>query len=215
MRYVAFFAAIPLAVALMFAIPATDCSAQLLLNEIVADPASDWDGDGSVGSRADEWVEIINAGTSSIDLSAYRLGDLSGGYSWRYGFDGSLAPGDVLLVYGSAAQVWQSENGFSAVGLSLNNTGDTVYLYRVEGGDTTVADSYAYLTHEVADDRAAGRSSPAPGAWIVFDALNPYSGETPPLGNGCVPTPALANECIPEVPVKGATWGAIKHRYDG
>jgi len=215
MRYVAFFLAISLAMAFSLIIPATECSAQLLLNELIADPASDWDGDGSVGSRADEWVEVINAGTSSIDLSAYRLGDLSGGYSWRYGFNGSLAPGDVLLVYGSAAQVWQSENGFSAVGLSLNNAGDTVYLYRIEGADTVVADSYAYQTHEVVDDRATGRTSPAPGVWVVFDALNPYSGTTLPLGNGCVPTPALANECTPEVPVEGATWGSIKYRYDG
>ena len=57
MRYVAFFLAISLAMAFTLIIPATECSAQLLLNELIADPASDWDGDGSVGSRADEWVE--------------------------------------------------------------------------------------------------------------------------------------------------------------
>jgi hypothetical protein len=214
MRNVAFFVAISVAIMSLFCFPAAECSAELLLNEILADPASDWDGDGSVGSRADEWVEVINAGSSSIDLSDYRLGDLSGGYEWRYGFNGSLAPGEVVLVYGSAAQVWQSEHGFSAVGLSLNNAGDTVFLYRIDAADTTVVDSYAYQTHEVADDRSAGRTSPAPGEWVIFDALNPYTGDNPPLGNGCVPTPALANECTPEVPVKGATWGAIKHRYD-
>ena len=83
------------------------------------------------------------------------------------------------------------------------------------GADTVVVDSYAYLSHEVVDDRATGRTSPAPGVWVVFDALNPYSGTTLPLGNGCVPTPALANDCTPEVPVEGATWGSIKYRYDG
>ena len=213
MRNVAFFMAFLVSLALFVGVPASESSAQLLLNEILADPATDWDGDGSVGSRADEWVEITNAGSSTIDLSKYRVGDLSGGYSWRYGFSGTLEPGGVLIVYGSGAQSWQSENGFPAMGLSLNNGGDTVFLYEIQGSDTLVADSYAYVPHEVLDDRTTGRMPDNPHEWRVFDGLNPYTGTKLPLGTGCDPTPGLVNECDPEVPVEGASWGAIKQKF--
>lgn len=213
MRNVAFFLTCLIAAALAAGAFPVDSAAQLRLNEILADPATDWDGDGSVGSRADEWVEVINAGTSAIDMSKYRLGDLSGGTSWRFGFSGTLEPGAVLVVYGSTAQTWQSENGFPAMGLSLNNSGDTVFLYAIEGADTVVADSYAYLTHEVTDDRATGRLDSNPEEWRIFDGMNPYSGETPPTGTGCYPTPGLTNTCVPQLPVEGATWGSVKHKF--
>jgi len=213
MRNVAFFLSLVLVSALLSGFAVRHARAQLLLNEILADPASDWDGDATVGSRADEWVEVINAGTSSIDLSAYRLGDLSGGYSWRYGFGGTLQPGAVVIVYGSTALVWESANGFPAVGLSLNNTGDTVLLYKIEGTDTLVADTYGYLAHESLDDRATGRMRRNVSEWRVFDGLNPYTGTKPPLGTGCSPSPGLVNNCEPRVPVEESTWGAIKELF--
>jgi hypothetical protein len=210
MRNVAFFLPILCVVSAVVAFPAGKAAAQLVLNEILADPASDWDGDGTVGSKTDEWVEVINTGPSTIDLSVYRLGDLSGGYTWRYGFSGTLPSGGILLVTGTSSLAWQTENGYSAAGLSLNNTGDTVFLYRIAGPDTLVADSYAYLAHEVLDDRSTGRSMDDISQWRVFDALNPYSGTNPPLGSGCSPSPALPNVCGPLVPVEDKTWGAIK-----
>lgn len=189
-------------------------TAQVLINEILADPVVDWDGDGSVSSKDDEWVEIVNVGPAPVDLSCYRLTDAAGGFSWRYGFTGSLAPGATAVVYGSDAVAWESANGFSTVGLSLNNGGDTVYLYDTAGGDTTVVDSYTYDSFAVVDDRSVGRSPDGSPNWSVFDALNPYTGSTPPLGNGCAPSPGLPNDCTTTVPVEHSTWGAIKQMYE-
>ncbi len=213
MRIVAFFLSFLFVFVFLTPFPFSHAWAQVLVNEILADPASDWDGDGTLGSKNDEWVEVINSGASGVDLSAYRLGDLSGGYSWRYGFSGILQPGAVLIVYGSDSQVWESANGFTAAGLSLNNTGDTVLLYKIEGSDTTVADSYTYVAHEALDDRSTGRMTDNAAEWRVFDALNPYSGSNPPLGTGCSPSPGLVNECEPLVPVEATTWGAIKEMF--
>ncbi|MDH3216519.1 MAG: lamin tail domain-containing protein [Candidatus Krumholzibacteria bacterium] len=190
--------------------PPSQGDTQIRLNEILADPASDWDGDGAVSSRSDEWVEIINVGTSIIDISSYRLGDLSGGTSWRFGFDGTVAPGEVRLVFGSESVAWETANGFPAFGLSLNNAGDAVFLYDVAGGDTIVVDQYAYSAFETEDDRATGRLPDGVGDWFIFDALNPYPGTTPPLGNGCAPTPGHDNVCQGSVPVEETTWGAVK-----
>jgi hypothetical protein len=66
--YVAIFCAFAIAVA-------APAAAQIQLNEILADPASDWDGDGTTNSRSDEWVEVVNVGTTTVDLSTYRLSD--------------------------------------------------------------------------------------------------------------------------------------------
>ncbi|NIM19069.1 MAG: hypothetical protein GTO51_01645 [Candidatus Latescibacteria bacterium] len=189
----------------------TSSFAQLRLNEILADPASDWDGDGEVGSKADEWVEIINVGTTVIDLSKYRLTDLSGSYNWRYAFSGTLGPAEIAVVYGSEVVRWQSENGISTYGLSLNNSGDTVYLYEVSVSDTVEADRYAYLSHEVLDDRAVGRRPDGTGDWVIFDGLNPYSGTKPPPATGCNPSPGMPVSCA--TPVEKITWGIVKTLY--
>jgi hypothetical protein len=187
-------------------------AAQIQLNEILADPNSDWDGSGAVDSKADEWLEITNVGDTPVDLGAYRITDESAGTDWRFALSGTLAPGEVRVFYGSAVVAWQQANGVSAFGLSLNNSGDTVYLYRVAGADTTVVDSYAYVTNEVKDDRSVGRLPNGTGAWVLFDALNPYTGTSPPVATGCMPSPGLPADCH-TTPTEVSTWGSVKSQY--
>jgi hypothetical protein len=206
MRFVAFFC-----LSLLLFFVAAPCAAQVCLNEILADPASDWNGDGEVNSRTDEWIEIVNTGSSTVDLSAYRIGDLSGGMDYRFAFSGTLGAGGILVVYGSEVVQWQSDNGVSTYGLSLNNSGDTVSLYRISGTDTAVVDDYAYGAHEVQDDRAVGRRPDGSGAWVLFDGLNPYSGTLPPESTGCLPSPGAPTACT--TPTVETTWGEVKSLY--
>jgi hypothetical protein len=186
-------------------------SAQIRVNEILADPGIDWNGDGTVNSKGDEWVEIINAGSTPLDITNYRLGDESGGYAWRFAFSGTLSPGEILLVFGSDAVAWQTESSYPAYGLSLNNSGDTVYLYKVTESDTLLEDSYAYAAFAVQDDRSVGRNPNSPEDWVIFDGLNPYGGETAPFGTGCNPSPGFPNSCV--TPMQRTSWGVLKSRY--
>jgi hypothetical protein len=196
---------------LIITIAAAGCPAQVRLNEILADPVTDWNGDGEVNSKMDEWIEIINIGPSSVDLSGYRLGDLAGGTAWRFAFDGSLGAGDIRVVYGSEVVQWQADHGVSTNGLSLNNSGDSVFLYRLAGADTSVIDKYAYGAHEVLDDRAIGRRPDGVGGWVLFDGLNIYTGSLPPPGTGCMPSPGVPTVCT--TPAEEHTWGSIKSLY--
>ena len=182
--------------------------AQIVINEICADPASDWDGDGEYNFRNDEWIEVANAGDTAVDLSAYLVSDGDGEPVWRYGFAGVLDPGGVRVVYGSESKAWEQSFGFPVYGLSLNNSGDRVSLYRITGTDTVLADTYVYTAHAAADDRSVGRDAEAAGGWIIFDALNPCSDSCDPPGNGCVPTPGTPNDCITSS--RSGSWGAIK-----
>lgn len=182
-----------------------------LLNEVMADPASDWNGDGAYSYRDDEWVEIVNPGPGSIDLAGYFLADESGGRV--YGFDGVLAPGAARVVYGAEAVAWESAHGESATGLRLGNDGDTVQLLQEIGGALQVVDVYGYNTYEAEDDRASGRNPDGGADWQLFDALNPYTGTVPPLGNGKAPTPGMPNSGDPPSPGETGTWGRIKALY--
>ncbi len=182
--------------------------AQVVLNEILADPASDWDGDGVVNFRDDEWIEVTNLGTSTVALSSYLVADGEGEPVWRYGYAGVLAPGGVRVVYGSESKAWQQANDFPVYGLSLNNAGDRVSLYRITGTDTVLADAYTYTALVADDDRSVGREAGATGIWRIFDLLNPCSDSCDPAGNGCMPTPGSSNECITSAQTE--SWSAIK-----
>ncbi len=183
--------------------------ATLVLNEFLAGPATDWNGSGAVSTRDDEWVEVYNAGATVVDLSSYLLTD--GDLVPRYAFSGTLAPGGWHVVYGSDSYAWEKAVGQPAYGLSLGNSGDTVMLWQVAGAETVLVDSYAYRAHEAASDRAVGRRVDG-GEWALLDALDPYTGTTPPLGTGCAPSPGVTNLCG-DTPALTSTWGRIKSLY--
>src|SRR5262249_23538037 len=99
--------------------PAVPCD--VLLNEILAGPPRDWNGDGTVSSRDDEWVEIVNLGATAADLSGYLLSDADS--TMRFAFTGLLEAGGHQVIYGLQAVEWQRGNGRAISGLSLNNSG--------------------------------------------------------------------------------------------
>ena len=183
-----------------------------LLNEMMADPAQDWDGDGTYEYRRDEWIEIVNPDLTPLDLAGYYLADDAGGLV--YGFTGTLAPGEVRVVYGSESIAWETANGVSTTGLRLGNDGDTAQLLQMVGGVPVLVDAYTYNTYEAEDDRSSGRMPDGGVEWQLFDALNPYGGSASPPGNGLPPTPGSLNDGgSPPVPTLEANWGQIKALY--
>jgi len=198
---------------LVLALASGAARAQLVLNEILADPASDWNGDGEVDAKLDEWLEVHNTGDEPVHLTEYWVRDGLGDTPHLNLF-GVLEPGGVAVFYGHHAVAWQQENGAGSSGLSLNNGGDTVQLLRTDPADPDnllVVDAKTYLAHEGADDRAAGRL-PDGGVWSLLDGLNPYDGDTEPLGTGCAPTPGAPSDCD-GTPVTPVPWSAVKAHW--
>ncbi len=196
----------------LFAFTAHPACAQtaLRLNEIMAGPARDWNGDGVYSSRDDEWVEVVNTSAATLDVSSFLLTDADS--IARYGFAGSLAGGEHLVVTGKLSLDWERANGKPANGLSLANSGDSVLLWQVVGPDTVLVDGYTFKAHEAAADRASGRVPDGTGTWTLFDGLDPYTGSLVPPGTGCVPTPAQVNVCS-QTPALPASWGRVKSLY--
>jgi len=179
------------------------------ISEILAGPARDWDGSGTFSSRDDEWIEIVNGGAITADLTPFFVTD--GDSIPRFGFSGTLAPGAVLLVTGAMSVNWERATSHPVFGLSLGNSGDKVLLWKVSGADTTLVDGYTYKAHEAAADRAVGRT-PDGSDWKLEDGLDPYTGTLLPGPTGCLPTPGQPNNCG-TVPVKTSTWGRVKSLY--
>lgn len=113
---------------------------------------------------------------------------------------------------GKQSYDWERANGFPAFGFSLANSGDAVLLWQVAAAETLLVDAYTYRTHEAAADRAVGRLPDGNGDWVIFDALNPYTGSTPPAGTGCAPTPGGTNACG-STAARRISWGALKATY--
>ena len=183
---------------------ACDAQAQLLVNELLAAPARDWNSDAVVSSRDDEWVELYNPTNSPILLDGYRIADAD--TSWRMGLTGTLGPHAYRLVFGSESLEWEKATHHTASGLSLNNAGDTIRLWKFTGSDSAQVDVVTYGSNEGGTDRAYGRFPDGASTWKVFDALNPLGS-----GTGCSPSPGTSNGCV--TAVTHPTWGLMRRVY--
>jgi hypothetical protein len=100
------------------------------LNEILPQPATiDWDQNG-VADERDEWVELYNSGTSTVDLSGWSLDDgIDGGTTYTI-LDGTvIGPGGFAVFF-------RKETG-----LVMDDSGGEVRLLGPEG---TVVDTVTY-----------------------------------------------------------------------
>ena len=108
----------------------------VVLNEVLPRPGYDWNEDGVVNTH-DEYIEIINRGTSSINLQGWRLDD-------EYELDSSpytlpnvdLAAGQRIAIFGYTSHI------------ALSDGGDTVRLLKSNG---QIADVITYTVIKAPD----------------------------------------------------------------
>lgn len=113
---------------------APQAQAFVVINEILADPApgllGDANQDGVRSASADEFIELLNYGSQTVDLAGWSLADASAA---RHIFPPQtlLFPYQYLAVFGGGTPhldgvFWQTA---STGTLSLNNGNDTVSLF--------------------------------------------------------------------------------------
>ena len=117
----------------------------LIINEVLADPgASDGDAnnDGVISASEDEFVEMYNSGSSSIDLSGWTMED---GYSERHVFPSGtvIGAGEFLVLFGGGnVDNFNGDAQVSSTGsIGLNNGGDDVII-KNDSGVVVVSLSY-------------------------------------------------------------------------
>ena len=130
-------------------------AATVVINEILADPDAvlgDANGDGTVSTSQDEFVEIVNNGGTDLDVSGWSITD---GFGVRHVFPAatSITAGCAIVVFAGGTPTGLFGGALvqtaSTGSLGLNNGGDVVslldgtnaviatYTYGAEGGNNT------------------------------------------------------------------------------
>ncbi len=144
---------------------------RLVLNEFVPRAGQDWNNDGKI-DVFDEYIEIYNAGVTTINLSGWELDDEADQGSEPYRLPGrSLKPGEHAVYYASVT------------GISLSDGGDTVRLLKPNGD---VSDAYTYGVVKYANQTWCRQ----PDGYIRWnDSCAPSPGL--PNTTGPTPTPVI------------------------
>ena len=78
--------------------------AAVVINEVLADPPSgergDANRDGTRDGSQDEFVEILNTGSESIDISGWKLSDRDSDHPFSFPENTSIAPGEYIVLFG-------------------------------------------------------------------------------------------------------------------
>ncbi len=145
----------------------------LVINEIMAaDNLSDTNCDGSTTDTFDEFIELVNVTSNTLDLAGVTVAETGAPTVPRHVFAAgtTLAPGKAFVVWGGGAPACPGVTQFataSALLLSLNDTGDTVTV--ATGGATPVViASKAFTDPEAAVNVSLNRSPDVTGTTYVL-----------------------------------------------
>ncbi|MBV9774746.1 MAG: lamin tail domain-containing protein [Gemmatimonadetes bacterium] len=156
----------------------TTGSAKVIVNEILAnEPGSDTNG---------EFVELVNVGTASADLSGWTISDGTG-VRHTFASGTTLAAGKAIVVFGGASAIptgLTNAVAASTGGLTLGNSGDSVIL---KNGSGTTQDSFTYPSSLSGTDGVSMNRSPdasATGTFVLHTSISSLSSSAGKHANG-------------------------------
>lgn len=188
---------VTLALALVFAALIAGVSqADVIINEVLFDPASDLtgdaNGDGTRDAANDEFIEIFNTGPSAVDIGGWTLSDDDGG-DFTFAGGTSIAAGEYIVLFGGGTPTGIPGQVFTddgSIGSGLSNAGDLIEL---RDSGAALIDS---LDYNALDD--AGFGSDVALAWdgtqfVDHDTLQPGVLFSPGASNvASIPEPGSA-----------------------
>ncbi|WP_309892767.1 lamin tail domain-containing protein [Archangium sp.] len=158
--------------------PAATSPAQVIINEILAnEPGSD---------VTREFVEIVNVGGASIDISGWKVWDSTAS---RHTFVAGtvLGAGKAIVVFGSSAGVpvgLSNGVGASSGQLNLSNSGEAVSVRNAAG---TTINAYTYSSTLSGTDGVSmnrGPDTSASGSFVLHTSLSTLTSSAGTRANG-------------------------------
>jgi len=130
------------AILLFLCLAASASHGQLIINEVLYDPSNtalegDGNGDGTYDQIQDEFIELVNTGTTDLEVSKYKIFDkvIATGLKTRRHRIGNfiIPPNGAFVVFGGGTAVGSFGGAIVAIdsgtaGLSLGNTGEIIIL---------------------------------------------------------------------------------------
>jgi hypothetical protein len=134
---------------LLFALDESSCTpgsaaqaGQPVFHEVLADPPSGTEGDanrdGERDARAEEFVEIVNAGSRPVCLAGWTIEDAGGRGGHLFPLGSALAPGKAVVVFGGGVPTGgfggaEVQRATSRHGLDLDGAGEVLTLRDAQG----------------------------------------------------------------------------------
>lgn len=156
---------------------------QVLINEY---SCSNISGPLDAYGEHEDWVELYNAGSASVDLTGYYLSDKSGNLTkWQIP-SGSVAAGGHLLVYFSGRGT--VNGGEIHPSFTLSQTNNEWIILTLPNGN--VADSIR-MVHMTKQNHSVGRQTDAGAIWKLFTTPTPGAVNSGAI-NFYTPTPVFS-----------------------
>ena len=149
---------------------------ELIINEIHADPDAtngDSNGDGTVSSTQDEFVELVNNSGGAMDISDWTISDAVGvKHTFESGTTLMKGQGIVVFAGGTPTGTFGGSITNTAGSLNLNNSGDSITVTNSDG--TVVAtDTYG---SEAGDNQSITRDPDLTGSFLKHSAATGADG---------------------------------------
>ncbi|KAA3657588.1 MAG: lamin tail domain-containing protein, partial [Calditrichaeota bacterium] len=154
-------------------------TSSLILNEIHADPAADLagdaNGDGTRDTTDDEFIELVNSGSTPIDLSGWTVSDA---VSVRHIFaDGvSLGVDEALVLFGGGSPTGNFGGATvltaSSGQLGFNNSGETI---TISDSTDAVVIKFTYGS-EAGDNQSISRDPDLTGDFVKHSEIDAAAG---------------------------------------
>ncbi len=171
------------------------------IRQILADPPDDANGDGQRHAYEDEFIELHNAGTDTVDLAGWHLSDDDVPPESRFAFPSAtiLPPGAHLLLFGGGRPTGLGAPAFvddGRIGNGLSNGGDTILLIHANGDTIDRVDGSNWPTQQSAMRPNRGDAFTAhtalygtPYSLPRADAISPDTKSALPAGGSTNSTP--------------------------
>jgi len=139
----------------------------LFINEVMAD--NDTTVEDPVEPEVyEDWVEIYNAGATTIDLGGMYLTDDAGDpYQWQIPSGVTIGPGAYLLFWADDDE----DQGDTHTNFKLSADGEFIGLYESDGNGNVAVDGLTFGSQET--DVSFGRCPDGGEDWMLFAMATP------------------------------------------
>jgi len=135
---------------------------------------TDWNGDGDIGSSSDQYIEIWNPTSASVDVSNWRIDDVANGGSapCMVGWNSTLGPDQRMVFFRENTKIELDYFDGDSVTLS-NSWGDVIHQMSYPAED-----SWWDTPYQLADDGSFPKwGDPSPGVDEPANWTSPSGGE--------------------------------------
>ena len=172
--------------------------AQLIINEVLYDPSNvllegDANGDGVYSQTQDEFIEMVNTGSSSIDISGYQIWDdtLVGTLVYTFPSGTTIPSQGAVVVFGGGNPIGLFGGAkvladTDSLGLSLNNSGEIIVIKDNTGKTILTFNSDALSNNP---NESYTRNPDLTGSFVQHASINTnkFSPGTKVNGNSFIP----------------------------